>query len=284
MHSKHKHKKHKKYKFKILKPVTASDPKISIEIDKLIADFVKYCAIATKQPKENVPEQLLKTLKKVTKKRKTTEHSEKKKKTKNVNTTVSKVNNSNEQRLPLKKRHYHLLSNNDNKTETEDIKVETEDEIKTEKNKLKIEKPKPGNTTPKSESQKSPSTAKYVPVIKANTNVTKVPGINNNEYETKEIKGGKVVGTHIDEAIEACIHRFSNNKTTSTIETPLKEENVTTNNGSITATTPKKRHRLEMANSNCSQKPCPTLKTEIEDATSEEKAKPKISVEFHHRT
>uniref|UniRef100_A0A6P7FLR0 Histone-lysine N-methyltransferase ash1 n=1 Tax=Diabrotica virgifera virgifera TaxID=50390 RepID=A0A6P7FLR0_DIAVI len=119
MHSKHKHKKHKKYKFKVFKPMSTSDPKINIEIDKLIADFIKYCAIATKQPKENVPEQIIKTLKKVTKKRKTTE--EKKKKKQNVSTTDNKVHNSNEQRLPLKKRHYHMVNNNENKTETEEV-------------------------------------------------------------------------------------------------------------------------------------------------------------------
>ncbi|KAJ8929099.1 hypothetical protein NQ314_018248 [Rhamnusium bicolor] len=156
MHSKHKHKKHKKYKFKILKPITASDPKINIEIDKLVADFVKYCAIATKQPKENVPE-LLKTLKKVTKKRKTTEHTEKKKKKQNVSTTVNKVNNSNEQRLPLKKRHYHLVSNNDSKNDVEEVKVEPAEtlEIKNDKAKVKQnitvnkpEKPKAGGSTP----------------------------------------------------------------------------------------------------------------------------------------
>lgn len=90
LHSKHRHK-HKKRKFKILKPLVSSDPKLNQEIEKLIVDFVKFCVIAAKQPKENVPEQILKTLKKVTKKRRTTDYMEKKKKKQNVSTTVNKV-------------------------------------------------------------------------------------------------------------------------------------------------------------------------------------------------
>ncbi|XP_044257929.1 histone-lysine N-methyltransferase ash1 isoform X1 [Tribolium madens] len=102
MHSKHKHKKHKKYKIKILKPLTGTNDKVVIEIDKLVADFMKFCVIgSSKPPKENVPE--VKPAKKVSKKRKTTEQ---KKKKISVNATVNKVANLNEQRLPLKKRHY----------------------------------------------------------------------------------------------------------------------------------------------------------------------------------
>ncbi|KAJ8946563.1 hypothetical protein NQ318_008293 [Aromia moschata] len=291
MHSKHKHKKHKKYKFKILKPITASDPKINIEIDKLIADFVKYCAIATKQPKENVPEQILKTLKKVTKKRKTTEHAEKKKKKQNVSTTVNKVNNSNEQRLPLKKRHYHLVNSNDNKNECDEIKTQPEDNLNNKNDKTKVkqnltsnkpDKPKTGGSSPKTELQKSPVTARYVPVIKSNTAYQKMPNINNNEYEVKETtKSVKAVGSHIDEAIEACINRFSNEKipldVVKTDSLNGVDEKHNSSNGSITATTPKKRHRLEMANS--AEKLYPTVKTEISPPLQEEKAKPKISIE-----
>lgn len=123
MHSKHKHKKHKKYKFKILKPLSSNDPKVVIEIDKLIADFVKFCIIGgAKPPKENVPEIIKTTAKKVSKKRKTTDHATKKKKI-NVNATVNKVSSTvnNEQRLPLKKRHY-LFS--DGKTNVKQTKIE----------------------------------------------------------------------------------------------------------------------------------------------------------------
>lgn len=286
MHSRHKHKKHKKYKFKILKPITASDPKINVEIDKLIADFVKCCAIATKQPKENVPEQILKTLKKVTKKRKTVEHTEKKKKKQNVNTTINKVNNSNEQRLPLKKRHYHLVSSNENKNETEEVKVEPEDNAEV-KNKIKqglntgkVEKLKAGGSTPKSEAQRSPVATKYVPVIKTNATSPKAPHLNNNEYEMKE-SSTKAVGSHIDEAIEACINRFSDEKVSPTAvktDEEKPEEKLNSSNGSITATTPKKRHRLEMA-STPEKKVNLTVKTEASPTLPDEKLQPKITIE-----
>ncbi|RZC36921.1 histone-lysine N-methyltransferase ash1 [Asbolus verrucosus] len=184
MHSRHKHKKHKKYKIKILKPVTGSDAnKVVIEIDKLIADFMKFCVIgSTKPPKENVPE-VLKTAKKVSKKRKTTEHTErKKKKVSGVNATVNKVTSLNEQRLPLKKRHY-LFS--DGKSNIKQVKTE---------------------------------------------------------------------------------------------ETAPKEEKTNSNNNSITATTPKKRHRLEIINK---EKENPPLKTNSVPSTVSEhpKIKPKLSLE-----
>lgn len=106
MHSRRKHKKHKKYKIKIFKPLTNcvdTSNKVLFEIDKLVADFVKFCTISTSKPsKENVPE--IKLAKKVSKKRKTTD--ERKKKKINVNAIVNNVTNLNEQRLPLKKRHY----------------------------------------------------------------------------------------------------------------------------------------------------------------------------------
>ncbi|KAG5891123.1 hypothetical protein JTB14_022235 [Gonioctena quinquepunctata] len=285
MHDKHKHKKHRKYKFKVLKPITASDPKITIEIDKLIADFIKCCAIATKQPKENVPEQVLKTLKKVTKKRKTAEYSEKKKKKQSVSITDSKVNKSNEQRLPLKKRHYHLVSNSDSKNDIEEVKKEPEEEVKPEKPKVKqtvtvvkVEKPKTGNTTPKSETQKSPVTSRYVPVIKS-TASPKVQN-NNNEYEGKD--GAKSVRSHIDEAIESCINRFADKKVVQPVSDPAKtpEEKLNLGKSSMTATTPKKRHRLEMAIS--AEKPQLDVKTEpclVPEDKVPEKEMPKITIE-----
>lgn len=288
MHSKHKHKKHKKYKFKILKPITASDPKINIEIDKLVADFVKCCAIATKQPKENVPEQFLKTMKKVTKKRKTVEHAEKKKKKQSVNTTVNKVNNSNEQRLPLKKRHYHLVSSNENKNETEDIKVEPEDsteiknKIKPNLSSAKVDKVKTASSTPKSEAQKSPVATKYVPVIKINATSPKVSHLNNNEYEVKE-SSTKAVGSHIDEAIEACINRFADEKVSPNlvkVDEEKTEDKLNSSNGSITATTPKKRHRLEMANVS-EKKTNSSIKTETNPIATEEKFMPQITIESY---
>ncbi|XP_068910676.1 histone-lysine N-methyltransferase ash1 isoform X6 [Tenebrio molitor] len=183
MHSRHKHKKHKKYKIKILKPLTGNtDPcKVVVEIDKLVADFVKFCVIGTsKPPKENVPE-VLKTAKKVSKKRKTTEHTERKKKKVNVNATVNKVSLS-EQRLPLKKRHY-LFSD------------------------------------------------------------------------------GK-----------------ANVKQTKTEETVPKEEKTNSSNSSITATTPKKRHRLEIINNK--EKENPPVKASSAPSTVEHpKVKPKLSLE-----
>ncbi|CAH0553558.1 unnamed protein product [Brassicogethes aeneus] len=242
MHSKHKHKKHKKYKFKILKPISALEPKVNIEIDKLIADFVKYCVIDSLKTKENLPE-IIKTLKKVSKKRKTTEHNEKKKKKQSVSTTVNKVTNSNEQRLPLKKRHYHISVNE--KEDSEDLKEETEPKKISNKQTIastKVEKVTKQAAAPKVVEVKAPSGPKYVPVIKTNTN-SKVQTINNNEYEVKNA-APKKVETHIEETIEACINRFSDEKgkVVKVEDPPIKEEKLNTSNSSIT---PKKRHRLE---------------------------------------
>lgn len=271
-HSRHKHK-HKKRKIKILKPLVSCDPKINQEIEKLILDFVKFCAIATKQPKEVVPEQVLKTLKKVTKKRRTTDHIEKKKKKQSVNTTVNKVHNSNEQRLPLKKRHYHLASNSSEsqKTETEESKeklLEKLEDSKTEtkeiKNKIeKKEKIKDGKVTPK-----------YVPVIKSH--------INNNEYEVKAEKIEKDGSSHIDEAIEACINKFSDKKQIKTDEKHPDEKIVA-------ATTPKKRHRLENLNSsteNAISAPENSTEVKVESVTVNledklDKIKTKLTVEAY---
>lgn len=256
MHSKHKHKKHKKCKFKILKPVTAAvvDPKINVEIEKLIADFVKFCYISsTKSSKENIPE-MIKALKKVSKKRKTSEYNERKKKKQAVNNTLNKETNSNEQRLPLKKRHYHLTANETKpETETPAAKEATTVETKPEKAKTLT---KTSSASAKTEPVKTSTTSavpKYIPVIKSpNNSAPKVTTINNNEYEMANSKSQ--IGSHIDEAIEACITRYSGEgeelkKTPKKEETTPKEEKekvpVASN---ITATTPKKRHRLEINN------------------------------------
>lgn len=253
MHSKHKHKKHKKCKFKILKPLTATttDTKINIDIEKLVADFVKSCCISStsKQPaKENIPE-ILKTLKKVSKKRKTSEYTDRKKKKQTISNVLNKETNSNEQRLPLKKRHYHLSAGSESKPDLPET-TDNIDEIKTN-NKTNTKVPikaltATNNLTTKNDnvtSKTSPTnSAKYIGVIK--TTPPKITTINNNEYENVNS-----VDCHIDEAIEACITRFSeetdNKKTPVTI---ADDKTITTT--SITTTTPKKRHRFEQCTTN----------------------------------
>lgn len=226
MHSKHKDKKHKKCKFKILKPISATthDPKLNSEIDKLIADFVKLCNIScTKSSKENVPE-ILKVLKKVSKKRKTSDYNERKKKKQSTNNSFNKEANSNEQRLPLKKRHYHL-TNNDSGTITS--QTDTESEMK-------------------------PNTEQQSHVVE-----TKLSNFNNNEITVKLPKL-ETIDTHIDEAIEACITKYASLTTHHQVNpSTVKPESIilkgeisnTSSSSSITTTTPKKRHRLE-ANAN----------------------------------
>lgn len=122
MHTKHKHKKHKKHKIKILKSIStqSSIPKVDTDIDKLILDFVKCCNLGTnKSQKENLPE-MFRCVKRLSKKRKGLENNEgrKKKKQCNTNSGENKETNSNEQRLPLKKRHYHISGNNEHKNST----------------------------------------------------------------------------------------------------------------------------------------------------------------------
>lgn len=234
MHSKHKHKKHKKCKFKILKPVLSSinpDPKINTDIEKLIVDFMKLCYISnnSKLSKENVPD-MLKALKKVSKKRKNSEIGERKKKKQNVITVVDKETN-NEQRLPLKKRHYHL-SNSENKAVEEDVDI-------VNKSNDKLKSFEPSNTAEKIMNSKIPS-----PKITS--------GINNNEYEVNAI------GSHIDEAIEACINRYTDKD--KLIDANTKEIKTETSPIIITTTTPKKRHRLEAA----------TTKSEIEESSKDD--------------
>ncbi|CAH1134905.1 unnamed protein product [Ceutorhynchus assimilis] len=241
LHSRHKHK-HKKRKFKILKPPVPSDPKINQEIDKLIGDFVKCCVIAAKQPKEIVPEQVLKTLKKVTKKRRTTDYMEKKKKKQSVSTTINKVPNSNEQRLPLKKRHYHLVSNS---SENPKPQPETSEESKVEAKTEKKEKPAKDNNK----------------VIKGH--------INNNEYEVKAERIENEASVHIEEAIEACINKFANKLPTTEEKSPESK--------TVPATTPKKRHRLE--NLQPDTESTPEIKTEIDEKI--EKLKTSITVESY---
>ncbi|XP_045466050.1 histone-lysine N-methyltransferase ash1 [Harmonia axyridis] len=243
MHSKHRHKIHKKRKFRILKPLAfvTQDPKINMEIDKLVIDFTKlYISNNVRASKENIPE-LLKTIKRVSKKRKTNEY-ERKKKKQNVNATVNKIENSNEQRLPLKKRHYHISATESNKTEEEKKEAKNEEEDQTVK-----------------------GTGQTMHIINNN---------NLNDCHSKDV--------HIEEAIEACINRFS--EVTPPESTVKSAEKVsTTVSASITATTPKKRHRLavmetqsEQAKSDlfeCHKRP----KTSIESVVTELKLKKSLS-------
>ncbi|XP_044756994.1 histone-lysine N-methyltransferase ash1 [Coccinella septempunctata] len=271
MHSKHQHKIHKKRKFRILKPLAfiTQDPKINVEIDKLVMDFNKlYISNSGKFAKENIPE-ILKTIKRVSKKRKTNEYDRKKKK-QNVNTTINKIENSNEQRLPLKKRHYHISATESNKMEEEEEEKEETKTVNEDKVENKIGK---------------------VQMTKCSTSIRGSQGgagpkpINNNnsnESDSKEV--------HIEEAIEACINRFSsvtpNGKTETTADVKPSEK-VPTSISSITATTPKKRHRLVMESMNDTERePLPKvelsesnkrLKTSIESVVSELKMKKSLS-------
>lgn len=264
MHSKHKHKKHKKCKFKILKPAFSTspnpDPKINSEIDKLITDFMKFCFISNnnKVSKENVPD-MLKTLKKVSKKRKNSDIGERKKKKQNVITVVDKETN-NEQRLPLKKRHYHL-SNSEHKEVEEDVKIANKSN---DKQKLLLPN---NNTVEKIVHSKVPS-----PKITS--------GINNNEYEVNAI------GSHIDEAIEACINRYSNKN--KLIDSNSEEVKIEISSAIvINTTTPKKRHRLETtttkSETEVSSKVEPTLESSrspLENVVSELKMKRNLTSKF----
>lgn len=145
--------------------------------------------ITAKQPKE-VPEQILKTLKKVTKKRRNTDYMEKKKKKQSVSTTMKvscfgvcscllttklsvQVTNSNEQRLPLKKRHYHLVSNN---VEGHKAEAEKSNEIEKE-DKVEEEKPKPEKRDKMIEKENK--------VMAKCQTATPRNHLNNNEYEVK---------------------------------------------------------------------------------------------------
>ncbi|XP_050293205.1 histone-lysine N-methyltransferase ash1 [Anthonomus grandis grandis] len=261
LHSKHRHK-HKKKKFKLLKPLVLSDPKINQEIEKLICDFVKFCVIASKQPKENVPEQIIKSIKKVTKKRRTTDHMEKKKKKQNVSTTVNKVPTCNDQRLPLKKRHYHLVSSSsENHKEKQEVEEEVEkvSEKVLDDGKSKAEK----KEKVKEKDTKAPKPSPLTKDI-----------INNNEYEFKSEKTEKSL-VHVDEAIEACINKFADKN--------LKINEKSPENKVVPATTPKKRHRLENLNLEMEEttsdlKPTLEIKTEQVNASFEEIEKVKTSI------
>ncbi|GJQ68942.1 putative histone-lysine N-methyltransferase [Trypoxylus dichotomus] len=237
MHSKHKHKKHKKCKFRILKPITAvvthSDPKINAEIEKLVQDFVNLCNISPKPVKEVIAEGV-KAFKKTSKKRKASDYSERKKKKQNTTNSVNKET-SNEQRLPLKKRHYHLNANNESKQENE-VVVPLNTDI--DKNDKKLKENKLPQTASKVAEKKIESSK--IPLNKTpptkNSASPKASGINNNEYE---------VGSHIDEAIEACINKYSKDGTK--LKDGVEEKT------NVSMTTPKKRHLLEIANNTSTQ-------------------------------
>lgn len=288
MHSKHKHKKHKKCKFKILKPLSAATPetKINIDMEKLIADFVKSCCISSSKPaKENIPE-ILKTLKKVSKKRKTSEYNDRKKKKQTISSVLNKEANSNEQRLPLKKRHYHLSAGSETKPDTPE--PTNNDEIKTKtitnKNPLPSNMKAPVKALTPANTVASPKgsptgAAKYIPVIKTVlTTPPKLTTINNNEYESVNTKS-ESVDCHIDEAIEACITRFSEEavKKTAKSEVVIPVDNKTPAVTPITTTTPKKRHRLEQQNDVKQEVQLPTTVSEKEADSS--KVKTKASLE-----
>ncbi|XP_071051493.1 histone-lysine N-methyltransferase ash1 isoform X2 [Onthophagus taurus] len=225
MHSRHKHKKHKKCRFKILKPITTTpDPKINTEIEKLVIDFMRMCNISPKSKVEN-PDVLIKALKKASKKRKASEYSERKKK---KLTTLNSENNQDQaidQRLPLKKRHYKLIAENNTEKEEDLDKKMKENKLpqnnskNVEKNVEKKDLKTPNNNNNNNKGNASPQ------------DVT-----NNNEYE---------VETHIDEAIEACINKYSKDgKIQESSPSEKEEKNIPV--GPIT--TPKKRHLLEIAN------------------------------------
>ncbi|KAK5649840.1 hypothetical protein RI129_000869 [Pyrocoelia pectoralis] len=266
MHSKHKGKKHKKCKFKILKPITTTlhDPKLNAEIDKLVADFVKFCSItSSKISKENVPE-MLKVLKKASKKRKASDYSERKKKKQNVNSTINKEPSSNEQRLPLKKRHYHLASDvTTQPSETDsDLKSKCSNSVKDVKimsisNKNVVEKVKNVNKsispvyTASSTKTSEDSVTEISTISYSTAKVTNVA----NDCVVK-IPKSKAVGTHIDEAIEACITKYSTlpadaqsieitQSSKNCLQSPTKQSITDISSSSITTTTPKKRHRLQ---------------------------------------
>ncbi|KRT83922.1 hypothetical protein AMK59_4691 [Oryctes borbonicus] len=246
MHSRHKHKKHKKCKFRILKPLTAvvahSDPKINAEIEKLIQDFVKLCNISPKPVKEIIAESM-KAFKKTSKKRKASDHSERKKKKQNTTNSINKET-SNEQRLPLKKRHYHLNANTESKQENETLVPLSADIDKSDK-KLKENKlPQAVSKVAEKKIETSKIPLNKTPPTKHNSS-PKASGINNNEYE---------VGSHIDEAIEACINKYSKDGT--------KVKDSAEEKTNVSMTTPKKRHLLEIAN-NTSAQTINTAKTNL---------------------
>ncbi|GLV31179.1 absent small or homeotic discs 1 [Carabus blaptoides fortunei] len=325
MHTKHKHKKHKKHKIKILKSIStqSSIPKVDTDIDKLILDFVKCCNLGTnKSQKENLPE-MFRCVKKLSKKRKGIENNEgrKKKKQCNTNNGENKETNSNEQRLPLKKRHYHISGNNEHKNSTSsthntnapieiantckddtvsataaskpatDVKntakngvvninkgasvVSTKcvsDKVKSALTSSSSHKEQNATVDVKIDSQpyKSPTqhavNNKSVLVMnKAQQHAVSKSSTtnNNNVYNMRKMLDSEdLVGVHIDEAIEACITKYTapqikhtqNHTTKQTInETSEKITEIKKPvSNSMTATTPKKRHRLETENiTNC---------------------------------
>ncbi|KAH1005289.1 hypothetical protein HUJ04_006302 [Dendroctonus ponderosae] len=252
LHSKHSQR-HKKRKFKIFKSVVSSDPKIHQEIEKLVGDFSKFCVIGSKQTKEAAAEPAVKTLKKVAKKRRTTDYVEKKKRKQSVNATVA---NSIEQRLPLKKRHYHLVSNGSENQATELGEQEETPAEPQDQSKAKAEKKEKGKE------KDCKGLSKCANALKNHTN--------NNQYE---VKVEKEASSHIEEAIEACIHKFSEEKV------PKPDD---TENKSVMATTPKKRHRLENFQELSSS--LPEIKTEVSCSGNEdtlEKLKSSVTVESY---
>lgn len=248
MHTK-KHKKHKKHKIKILKTISVPHTvaKVDADIDKLIIDFMKLCNLGTsKSQKENLPE-VFRCVKRVSKKRKGTENTDgrKKKKQTNVNSEKQETN-SNEQRLPLKKRHYHVTSEQKH-SDTPDTTIKQE--TPKEKDEAKINPTKNGVIQNKSSVIKI-NEKKALPKETEKIEV-KTPEQNKNESKVYDIKdlppdSEDIVASHIDEAIEACINKYTHPvKTETQPQNETVKTEVKSSFNSVTATTPKKRHRLE---------------------------------------
>lgn len=214
---KHKHVKPKQHSGQISKSVEA---KLNSEIENLITSFIKLCQITSEKEKND----LIKVLKR-SKKRKPSDVSEvtniisSKRRHKKVSVTQS----PDEHKLPLKKRHYLLSTNAENRAgrhpntrnqvtnskESKDTKEKDKDLKDTSKVDLKDAKDL------KICSQQATSNAP----IKSSNAV-------------------EIFRSHMDDAIDACIHKYS---------TPASANNekIKTTSPDQKAVTPKKRQFLE---------------------------------------
>ncbi|XP_044735894.1 histone-lysine N-methyltransferase ash1 isoform X2 [Chrysoperla carnea] len=259
IHSKHRHhhKHHKNRHHRILvqhraEKKTSIDPKIVNEIDKLVTDFIKYCNIGSNRLFNNKVPEIFKCVKRVSKKRKGSDNVDgrKKKKQCNVNNVTSgsegKDPNSNEQRLPLKKRHYHVSSNG-----PENISTSSVDSFKaadsSDVDLLSTKQIKSDPSEPV-----TPTIPKNLSSVLPNSNTSSiVPKATNNCPEVV-VKSEQDI--HIQEAIEACIHKYttptssSGTASSNDVEQDTNKTDPVNLSGhlkGITATTPKKRHKLE---------------------------------------
>lgn len=161
------------------------DPKVLSEIDKLVTDFIKYCNIGSNKSFQNKIPEIFKCVKRVSKKRKASENIDGRKKKKQITVTPnnSEGKETNEQRLPLKKRHYHVSSSN-----PENISTSSTDSGKANDLESKTAIPEPTSSIT-SDSQ---------------TSASDEPPTTANDGDVKDI--------HIQEAIEACIHKYASSK------------------------------------------------------------------------